>query len=107
MSDKSMPKKNTACLLATIILLSFGSTLAQIPTGADPPSVRSVVPVRVDKAPELDGTLKDTAWQDGSLISSFHQREPLERQPATQKAEVRVLYDSHFLYFGIHCFDSE
>src|SRR6266436_5094653 len=107
MSDRLMLKKNAAFLQATILLLSVGTTAAQISTGADPSSVRSVVPVRVDKAPELDGTLKDTAWQDGSLISSFHQREPFERQPATEKAEVRVLYDSHFLYFGIHCFDSE
>lgn len=51
--------------------------------------------------------MEDLGWQDASLISGFRQREPFERQPVTEKTEVRVLYDSHFLYFGIHCFDSE
>ncbi len=68
---------------------------------------RSIVAARVDKPPELDGTLTDAAWQDAGCINSFHQREPFERQPATEKTEVRVLYDSRFVYFGIRCFDSE
>jgi len=68
---------------------------------------RSIVAARVDKPPELDGTLTDAAWQDAGFINSFHQREPFERQPATEKTEVRVLYDSRFVYFGIRCFDSE
>lgn len=54
----------------------------------------------------MDGTLKDGAWQTGALVTDFLQREPFERQPATEKTEVRVLYDSRYLYFGIHCFDS-
>src|SRR5258707_3321924 len=69
--------------------------------------MRSFVTVRVDTAPGLDGTLKDSDWQDASLISNFRQREPFERQPPTEKTEVRVLYYSRYLYFGIHCFDSE
>jgi len=68
---------------------------------------RSIVAARVDKPPELDGTLTDAAWQDAGFINSFHQREPFEIQPATEKTEVRVLYDSRFVYFGIRCFDSE
>src|SRR6266536_2706623 len=79
---------------------------AQTPMKADTLS-RSIVAARVDKPPELDGTLTDAAWQDAGFINSFHQREPFERQPATEKTEVRVLYDSRFVYFGIRCFDSE
>ena len=67
----------------------------------DPLSARSVVAVHADKAPEVDGTLNDLAWQNSKLVSGFHQREPFERQPATEKTEVRVLYDSRFLYFGL------
>src|SRR2546425_1164206 len=94
----------------TIILLSVGvvSVVGQTPAnGGDSPSMRSVVAVRADKAPELDGSLKDAGWQDAGLISNFRQREPFERQPPTEKTEVRVLYDSRYLYFGIQCFDSE
>jgi len=66
-----------------------------------------MVAVRADKAPELDGTLNDANWQDASLVTNFHQREPFERQPPTEKTEVRIVYDSRYLYFGIHCFDSD
>src|SRR5437879_10709725 len=83
------------------------SLSAQTKTNEDSLSAKSVIAVRADKAPEMDGTLKDLAWQNAQLVSGFRQREPFERQPATEKTEVRVLYDSRFLYFGIHCFDSE
>jgi len=66
-----------------------------------------MVAVHADKAPELDGTLNDANWQDASLVTNFHQREPFERQPPTEKTEVRIVYDSRYLYFGIHCFDPD
>src|SRR5713101_4220434 len=93
----------------TIILMSVGvaSVSGQTPANDDSPSMRSVVAVRADNAPELDGSLKDAGWQDARLISNFRQREPFERQPPTEKTEVRVLYDNRYLYFGIQCFDSE
>src|SRR5216683_2623189 len=90
---------------AIFFLVGFHPAPAQTPTKADPLS-RSIVATQVDKPPELDGTMTDAAWQDATFISSFHQREPFERQPATEKTEVRVLYNSRFVYFGIHCFDS-
>src|SRR6478672_2235616 len=92
----------------TVIFLLAGLCVAaaQTPMKTDPLS-RSIVSVHVDNAPELDGTLADAAWQDASFISSFHQREPFEKQPATERTEVRALYDSRFVYFGIHCYDSE
>src|SRR6266571_6655090 len=90
-----------------IIFFSVGvpTALAQTPLNADPE--RAVGSVRVDKAPDLDGTLNDANWQNASLVSNFHQREPFERQPPTEKTEVRIVYDSRYLYFGIHCFDSD
>src|SRR6266700_4006127 len=102
-------KKKTHLFLLNLIFLavSVSSLSAQTPTSEDPLSARSVVAARADKVPELDGSLKDAGWQDASLISNFRQREPFERQPPTEKTEVRVLYDSRYLYVGIQCFDSE
>ncbi len=91
-------------IFLTVVIPSLS---AQTPTGDDPKSARSMVAVRADKAPELDGTLNDANWQDASLVTNFHQREPFERQPPTEKTEVRIVYDSRYLYFGIHCFDSD
>ncbi len=91
-------------IFLTVVIPSLS---AQTPTGDDPKSARSMVAVRADKAPELDGTLNDANWQDASLVTNFHQREPFERQPPTEKTEVRIVYDSRYLYFGIHCFDPD
>jgi len=53
----------------------------------------------------MDGTLDDPIWQSAPVIGDFRQREPLETLPATEKTEVRILYDSRHVYFGIHCYD--
>src|SRR5581483_7830433 len=78
---------------------------SQNPTGAEPS--RSAKATRVEHAPKLDGTLDDPEWQPASPITSFLQREPFEGQTATEKTEVRVLYDKHDVYFGVLCFDSD
>jgi hypothetical protein len=60
---------------------------------------------RTSQAPRLDGTLDDPGWQTASVISDFRQREPLETVAATERTEVRILYDARHVYFGIHCYD--
>ena len=44
--------------------------------------------------------LKDT----GS--DSRYSKTPASRSPATERTEVRVLYDARFLYIGVNAFDS-
>ena len=70
-----------------------------------PGSGRTAGAARAAHAPRLDGTLDDPIWQTAPLISDFRQREPLETAPATERTEVRILYDTHHIYFGIHCYD--
>src|ERR1051326_187079 len=62
---------------------------------------------RVEHAPKLNGALDDPLWQSATPFTDFHQREPYEGQPPTEKTEVRILYTRHAVYFGIHCYDSQ
>ena len=62
--------------------------------------------VRVEEGPVIDGVLDDQAWAQAALIDEFVQQEPLAGAPATQRTEVRVLYDGANLYLGILAFDS-
>src|SRR5579864_2477557 len=78
----------------------------EIQAGAREPS-RTARATRVERAPELDGTLHDPEWQSATPISGFLQREPFEGQAPTERTEVRILYDKHDVYFGIVCFDSD
>jgi hypothetical protein len=55
----------------------------------------------------IDGKLVEPDWQLAEPVSDFIQRIPLTGQPATERTEVRLLYDDDNLYVGVHCFDSK
>lgn len=55
----------------------------------------------------LDGNLIEPAWNAAILITDFTQRELNEGQKATEKTELKILYDKNNIYLGITCFDSE
>jgi hypothetical protein len=67
------------------------------------PSVRAV---RVDRAPRIDGVIDEQVWQAASPIDQFVQQEPHEGEPATERTEVRIIYDSRHVYFAVHAYDS-
>ena len=75
------------------------------PGGPEP--LRTAKATQVDRAPRLDGTLKDPLWEQATPISNFLQREPFEGQPPTERTEVRILYTRNEVYFGVTCFDSD
>jgi hypothetical protein len=56
---------------------------------------------------QLDGLLSEPHWQEAEAASDFRQIQPLEGEPATERSEVRVLYDDSNLYVGVMCYDSE
>jgi Domain of unknown function (DUF5916) len=92
--------------LALAVLLGVAApAYAQTAISAAPPGIAQAV--RAEHAPKIDGTLDDPVWKAAPPVGDFRQREPLETQPATEKTEVRILYDSRHIYFGIHCYDRE
>ena len=70
------------------------------------PSLRAV-PLNDGDAVRVDGLLDEPAWQSARVATGFRQREPAEGARATERTEVRVLYDRNNLYIGIYAFDSE
>ena len=59
------------------------------------------------EAPVINGRVDDDLWQKATVITDFIQAERYEGQPATEKTEVRILYDDKNIYIGVICFDSE
>ena len=53
----------------------------------------------------LDGVLSEAGWSTASPVSDFTQREPDEGAAATERTEVRVLYDDDALYVGARMYD--
>lgn len=81
--------------------------MARARNPADLTKPKEVWAVRADRSPRLDGTLNDPLWQQADPIADFKQREPYEGLEPTAKTEVRVLYDSRHVYFGIFCSDTD
>ena len=72
-----------------------------------PDGRREMTAVRASSPIRIDGALDDPAWANAPLAADFVQSEPLTGQPATQKTDVRVLYDAEYLYIGAYMHDSD
>ena len=69
--------------------------------------VPSAHAARRSTAIALDGKLDDAAWQAATPVSEFTQVDPTEGQPATQRTEMRFLFDEGALYVGAKMYDTE
>jgi hypothetical protein len=63
--------------------------------------------VRAPAPPQIDGRLTDEAWSSARVVGGLTQIDPDEGQPATEKTEIRILFDDQALYVGARMFDSE
>ena len=97
-------------LLGVLLGCAVAPAAAQQPAAAprapapEPPqasATRTTQPIRVD------GSLDDAAWQAATPITEFRQLDPQEGQPATERTEVRVLYDDQALYIGARLYDRQ
>src|SRR5688572_9917884 len=110
-----------ACRLSTLVLTGIGLLLLATRVGAQAPSNaarsvrraiapsterRTLAAVRAASAPTIDGRLDDAAWSAASVGRDFVQRAPDVMQPATQRTEVRILFDDAALYVAMRMSDS-
>jgi hypothetical protein len=63
--------------------------------------------VRRASAVALDGKLGDAAWADAPPIAEFTQFDPDPGKPASQRTEVRFLFDADALYVGARLYDTQ
>ena len=90
-------------------------TLTGAQTGTIDPQVSAATPsgrpaVTIDRTnvpPTIDGRLDDTVWQGAVEVRQFVQQRPVEGAPATERTEVRIVYDSQNIYFAIHAHYSD
>ncbi len=68
---------------------------------------QKAVAVRTPAAPSIDGVLNEPEWTLAQPVTDFTQRDPDEGAPATERTEIRILYDNEALYFGCMMYDSE
>lgn len=78
---------------------------APVAAGAGPRPFATAA--RVSEAPTIDGGLEEAAWQSATPLTDFVQAEPFEGQAASEKTEVRVLYDDLAVFIGVRLHDSD
>src|SRR5205823_9707120 len=74
-----------------------------VPPEAAPPVSHAV---RSASAIHVDGHLDERAWRDAPMTDVFTQIDPEEGKPASQRTEVRVVYDDDALYVGARLYDT-
>lgn len=93
-------------LLTLWLCVLVGSSPAQEAAQSQP--TKTMTAVRINPSPpHLDGILDDEAWRLAPVFTGFIQLEPDQFEPATEKTEVRLIYDDEALYIGIQCYDRE
>ncbi len=66
-----------------------------------------IVATRTDTPPVIDGYVDEDIWKHAVVVDRFYQHEPDDGEPATERTELRILYDDSALYISFICFDSE
>ncbi len=95
---------STSKLALTAVVLSFiwpAGAAAQ--SNLERPALHAV---RVARGPRIDGVLDDQVWASAEATDQFTQQEPHEGEPASERTEVRVVYDGRQVYFAVHAYDS-
>jgi hypothetical protein len=88
-----LPQKLIKSLL---LLLACGQVFSQS---------KSLQAVKTDHPPIIDGVLDDSAWRNVSPATDFIQNFPRFGDPASQKTEVRIVYDNSAIYIGAILYD--
>jgi hypothetical protein len=97
-----------------VTLGSLGLSLALSPLLPGPlqaqngaPPRPSATATRTAAPPVVDGRLDDEAWRAAPAMTDFVQSAPLDGEPATERTEVRILFDDEAIYVGAWLFDTD
>ncbi|MDT5269696.1 MAG: hypothetical protein QOH49_1882 [Acidobacteriota bacterium] len=82
-----------------------GTSAARLAALLTPEKMQPTQLVRFDKAPVIDGKLDEEIWKTAAVFKDFVQFRPVDLVAPSQATEVRIGYDSRFLYVGFRAYD--
>jgi len=104
-SESSNAPSMFALALALILLNTWPATAQGSSDGS--PATITAVRIPSGEAIRVDGVLDEDIWSLASPAGDFVQRDPNNGAPATERTEVRLLYDADRLIVGARLHDSE
>ena len=109
-------KMLSAALASSLVLLATFATVCPLSAqNADPgtsnagnggTAATTATAIEVTESPTVDGRLDEAVWARAAAMTGFTQRVPFDGQPASERTEVRVIFDDDALYVGVWAFDS-
>ena len=109
-----MPRliRYVCCPAMCLLMLWIAPLAGQTKEGSSGTLTSTGVPLvrahLVDEGPLIDGdVLNDPAYANAMLATGFVQSRPFEGEPASERTEVRIVYTSDTLYFGIVCYTED
>lgn len=88
--------RRSRILLLSLLLLGHVTIFSQ---------GKTLQATKTDQGPVIDGLLDDIAWQGVTPATGFIQNFPNVGAPASQRTEVRVIYDNNAIYIGAYLYD--
>jgi hypothetical protein len=96
-------RRNILILFVTIIISVITAYADESP---DTGKTIIVQTLRTNEPVVVDGILSEPVWQNSFMVTDFIQHDPDEGKPATERTEVRIVYDDNALYIGATMYDS-
>ena len=98
-------------LLAFVLIGGFvfpipGRGEQRLTTNGDTP-VLSALRLRNGEEVTIDGLLDEEVWRRAQPITDFRQSEPATGALATERTEIRIVFNSDSLYIGAELYDSD
>ena len=98
---------NSVVVFILMIGVSCACNAMARPAVVQGPAGKVARALRVDGSPTVDGDLSEAVWNGAPVVSEFLQRDPREGNPATERTEVRIIYNDQSIFFGVLCEDSQ
>lgn len=100
--------------IAGLAIVACFPTRAQAQTGEAAPAIDpEKMPrpeyraIRASSKIQVDGRIDEPAWAAAPVVTDFIQAQPNTGAPATERTEVRFVYDESNLYVSALCYDSD
>ena len=88
-----------------IVLVTLLTTPTTLYSQAPGENTKVVIATYTESPISIDGSLTEPAWATAQPATGFTQKDPSQGQPATERTEVRVLYDDQNIYISAYCHD--
>lgn len=89
--------------IRVVLLLAAVASQTETILALGPPLALS----KTEKAPRIDGSLDDPAWQRAARFKEFKILHPNAGKAPSERTELYLTYDRNNIYVGVRAFDSE